>query len=102
MDQPDSVSREGSQRVARPTSWDGVGESGVEPSTDIHPWHLTGDRNAAVAIGQHLGDGVHTHWQETGDTTGYLWLLAAGHRGVPTDRPRERPNGGHERVDQTG
>jgi protein-L-isoaspartate O-methyltransferase len=64
-----------SQRVARPTSWDGVGESGVESSTDIHPWHLTGDRNAAVAIGQHLGDGVHTHWQETGDTTGYLWLL---------------------------
>ena len=64
-----------SQRVARPTSWDDVGESGAQSSTDIHPWHLIGDRNAAVAIGQRLGDGVHTHWQDTGTRTGYLWLL---------------------------
>jgi hypothetical protein len=38
------------------------------------------DRDAALAIGQQIGDGVHTHYQPLTEHTGILWLLAPGSR----------------------
>lgn len=42
---------------------------------ELHSWRLVGDRNAATAIGQRLGDGIHTHYEESSDTTGIEWFL---------------------------
>jgi protein-L-isoaspartate O-methyltransferase len=49
-----------------------------ETSTDVHPWHLAGDRDAATAIGQRI-TGIRRVWQPTG-ALGTLWLYAAESR----------------------
>lgn len=62
------------QRIPRPRA-DFIGEPDHTSRTQLHPWRLVGDRNAATAIGQRLGDGIHTHYEAAGDTTGIQWLL---------------------------
>ena len=49
-----------------------------ETTTDVHPWHLAGDRDAATAIGQWV-TGVRRVWQPAGPL-GTLWLYAAESR----------------------
>ncbi|HEY4007456.1 MAG TPA: hypothetical protein VGM60_20060 [Pseudonocardia sp.] len=49
-----------------------------ETSTEMHPWHLAGDRDAATAIGQRV-TGVRRVWQPAGPL-GTLWLYAAESR----------------------
>ncbi|MGH4019050.1 MAG: protein-L-isoaspartate O-methyltransferase family protein [Pseudonocardiaceae bacterium] len=61
------------QRIPRPHA-DFIGEPEHTCQTQLHPWRLVGDRNAATAIGQRLGDGIHTHYEET-ENTGVEWLL---------------------------
>ena len=64
-----------SQRVARPdTGWVGNLPGSIS-HTELHPARWAGNRDAALAIGQRIGDRVHTHYVPAGDTTGTLWLL---------------------------
>lgn len=49
---------------------------GAPSSTDVHPYYLTGDRDAAVAIGQRT-EGVSFVWRPVADgSEGVLWLYA--------------------------
>jgi protein-L-isoaspartate(D-aspartate) O-methyltransferase len=66
------------QRVPRPRGADFIGKAHSTGSTDLHPYLWAGDRAAAVAIGQRLGDGIHTMFQETGQGTGTQWLYHPG------------------------
>jgi hypothetical protein len=64
-----------SQRVARPDN-DWVGNlPGSVSYTELHPARWAGNRDAAMAIGQRIGDRVHPHYAPTSDTAGTLWLL---------------------------
>jgi len=62
------------QRVPRPRGADFVGEAHSTGITELHPYLWAGDRAAAVAIGQRLGNGIHTLFAETGPGTGTQWL----------------------------
>jgi protein-L-isoaspartate(D-aspartate) O-methyltransferase len=66
-----------SQRVTRPQGGDFGGTPDVVSTTDLHPYRWAGDRAAATAIGQLLGDGIHTHYQPSDEpeTIGRQWLL---------------------------
>lgn len=64
-----------SQRVPRPRGASFGGKPESVTSTELHPYRWAGDRAAATAIGQRLGDGIHTHYEEITSTTGIQWLL---------------------------
>jgi hypothetical protein len=49
-----------------------------ETSTEMHPWRLAGDRDAATAIGQRV-TGIRRVWQPAG-ALGTLWLYATDSR----------------------
>lgn len=64
-----------SQRVPRPRGTGFGGEPDSVTSTELHPYRWAGDRAAATAIGQRLGQGVHTEYDDNTATTGIQWLL---------------------------
>ncbi len=66
------------QRVPRPRGADFTTEVNHAGSTDLHPYLWAGDRAAAVAVGQRLGDGLHTLYAETSSGTGAQWLYDSG------------------------
>lgn len=59
------------QRERRP-SLDMVTEPDWCGETTLHPGRWGGNRDAAMAIGQRIGPGVHTHYERTERT---MWLL---------------------------
>jgi len=62
------------QRVPRPRGRPIDTDTGAISSTDVHPYRIAGDRNAAVAIGMRV-HGIHKHYAPTTDDTGTQWLL---------------------------
>jgi len=64
-----------SQRIPRPRGADFPGGADSVGTTELHPYRWAGDRAAATAIGQRLGDGVHAHFDSSGPGTGTQWLL---------------------------
>lgn len=64
-------------RVARVSAANIVGEIEARDETDLHPRLWGSPHDAAVAIGQRIGDGVRTQWQADKDTPGLgtMWLL---------------------------
>jgi SAM-dependent methyltransferase len=89
------------QRVARPRGDDFTAEADRAGVTDLHPYLWAGDRAAAVAIGQRLGDGVHTVWAETGPGAGAQWLYdpeSGSWASVTPDQPYRVEQGGPRAV----
>ena len=73
-----------SERVSRRsvTEWKPVGVR-TERSTNLHPYLIAGNRDAAVAIGQHV-PGVHKVWRPAGEDFGCLWFYAPAERSIAT------------------
>lgn len=63
-----------SERWARPDP-DWISAPETTGTTELHPYRWSGDRAAAVAIGQRLAPGVHAHYTARTDTAGVMWLL---------------------------
>lgn len=81
------------QREPRPRGADFVGEATSISTTDLHPYLWAGDRDVATAIGQQLGNGIHTFYDETSPTTGTQWLYEPETRSwasVDVDNARTR------------
>jgi protein-L-isoaspartate O-methyltransferase len=93
------------QRVPRPTL-DHVGAPEVTGETALHPHRWAGHRDAAMAIGQRVGDGVATHYEAVTDTTGVMWLIDPGTRSwaavdvAPRPPYRVRQSGPRRLVDE--
>jgi protein-L-isoaspartate(D-aspartate) O-methyltransferase len=62
------------QRSTRP-SVDTSGDADSITTIDVHPYRWAGDRNAALAIGLRVGDGIHFHYSPSTEDTGIAWLL---------------------------
>ena len=62
------------ERWTRPDP-DWIGAPEAAGTTQLHPYRWTGDRAAAVAIGQRLVPGMHAHNAARTDTAGVMWLL---------------------------
>lgn len=68
-------------RTPRARRWPGIGTSPDSVGrTDLHPWRLSGDRHAAVAIGRRVRACSWTYQSDRGRDTGVLWLLDPGSR----------------------
>lgn len=62
------------QRVPRPRGRQIVNDEWVASTTDIHPYQVAGDRDAAVAIGMRVPN-CHKHYEPHTAHTGKQWLL---------------------------
>jgi protein-L-isoaspartate O-methyltransferase len=66
------------QRVPRPRGRSIDTATGSGSTTEVHPYHVAGDRDAATAIGMRV-PGVHKLYEpSTDEGTGTLWLLDPG------------------------
>ncbi len=62
------------QRVPRPRGRPIDTDTATVSTTDIHPYQVAGDRDAATAIGMRV-HGIHKHYAPGTDSTGTQWLL---------------------------
>ena len=62
------------QRIPRPRGFHFGRPADHVGTTDLHPWYWAEDRGAMTAIGQRIGDGVHTIYRETTGGAGVKWL----------------------------
>lgn len=64
------------ERIPRVAPASIVGDPDVIGETDLHPRLWAAERDAAMAVGQRLGDGVRQQWQrKTTPGQGTMWLL---------------------------
>lgn len=62
------------QRVRRPRGRPIDTDTGTRSITEVHPYHVAGDRDAATAIGMRV-HGIHKHYAPGRESTGTQWLL---------------------------
>lgn len=62
------------QRVPRPRGRPIDTDTGTVSTTDVHPYRVAGDRDAATTIGTRV-HGIHKHYAPETDGTGTQWLL---------------------------
>ncbi|WP_084210615.1 methyltransferase domain-containing protein [Pseudonocardia acaciae] len=79
-------------RVPRVAPASIVGEPAVTGETDLHPRLWGSGRDAAMAIGQRLGDGVRLQWQKgTAPGQGTVWLFDPASRSWASVEAGEEP-----------
>ncbi|WP_156994474.1 methyltransferase domain-containing protein, partial [Pseudonocardia acaciae] len=82
-----------SQRVSRGDPSSLAGTPDVTGETDLHPGRWANRRDAALAVGQRIGDGVRTQWQrrKSARRQGTMWLLEPEGRSWASVRVGEKP-----------